>query len=86
MNFKKGYSENDLDCPLKCAEKDTQKHLLECDQIPTTAISGLNLPKYDDLFCSEANKQINIGTILKEKLDLRKKMMKLLSSRPMVNQ
>ena len=81
-NFKNKYSENDLECPLKCTLNDSQKHLLLCNKLEHHQIIE-QLPQYEYLFSEHVNKQLKVGKILEERYKIRKK---LLSSGPRVNQ
>ena len=76
MNFRNKFRIDDLNCPLKCDEKDSQQHLLRCKKIQTLALSSLDLPEYDHLFSDQVLKQIRIAAVLEEKVRIRKNLMK----------
>ena len=76
MNFRNKFRIDDLNCPLKCDEKDSQQHLLLCKKIQTLALSSLDLPEYDHLFSDQVLKQIRIAAVLEEKVRIRKNLMK----------
>ena len=74
-NFGQKYKNDDMNCPLKCETKDTQKHLLECDKIDTNCISSLKIARYEDLFSNDVKKQMKIALMLQDRFNKRKKMM-----------
>ena len=67
MNFRNRFRKDDLKCPLKCEENDSQLHLLQCKKIQSLALSSLDLPEYDHLFSDQVLEQILIAAVLEEK-------------------
>ena len=43
-NFSNGYKNEEKNCPLKCQNKDTQKHLLVGGKIDVQCITGIEIP------------------------------------------
>ena len=75
-NFSNGHKNEEINCPLKCQEQDTQKHLLECRKIdPHCTVPCKDVPDYDDLFGVNVDKQMKIASILQERLCKRKKIL-----------
>ena len=60
MNFRRLYKNEELSCPLECMDLDTKHHILDCQKIPSTALTSQAKPGYDDLFCM-------IATVLEQK-------------------
>ena len=75
-NFKQKHLRSGLDCELGCMEEDSQEHLLSCDKIPDSSLSNETLPKYEDLFSFEVNKQLKVAAVMKERMVKRKEMRK----------
>ena len=76
MNFRNKFRKDDLNCPLKCGENDSQQHLLHCDKIQTLQLSPLDSPKYDQLFSNGVLEQIQISALLEERFRIRKMIIK----------
>ena len=76
MNFRNNFRKDDLNCPLKCRENDSQQHLLHCDKIQTLGLSPLDFPQYDQLFSNGVLEQIQISPLLEERFRIRKMIIK----------
>ena len=66
-NFKKKHIMNGLECALGCGEEESQEHLLSCGKIPESSITGKIISKYQDLFSTDVESQMNIAAIMKER-------------------
>ena len=51
-NFSNQYKTDDLKCPLKCSNQDTQEHIIHCDKIDVNCLAE-ELPKHSDLFAND---------------------------------
>jgi hypothetical protein len=76
VNYKQMYKNEDLMCPLKCIQLDSQQHLLVCPKIESTLVSTSDSPVYEDLFSEEVNKVKNLANILEEKFRKRRSLTK----------
>ena len=75
-NFSNGHKNEEMNCPLKCQDQDTQKQLLECRKNdPHCTVHCKDVPDYDDLFGVNVDKQMKIASILQERLCKRKKIL-----------
>jgi hypothetical protein len=72
MNYKQMYKKEDLRCPLKCIQLDSQQHLLVCPKIENNRVTTPDSPVYDDLFSEEVKKIIRAAIILEENFRKRK--------------
>ena len=75
-NFKMKHVKTGLACELGCGEEESQEHLLVCKKIPESSITGKTVPKYEDLFEIEVDKQMKMAAILKERFLKRKDLLK----------
>ena len=71
-NFSHKYKLEEMGCPLGCNTKDSQKHLFECDKLITSCVTKNNQPSYEDLFSDNVSSQLEVATILRERLKTRK--------------
>ena len=60
-------------CPCCHLEEDSQEHLLICYKLEENRSIVRTSPNYQDLFCSDVTKQLNISRILRTKFLMRKK-------------
>ena len=60
-------------CPCCNLEEDCQEHLLSCYILVERGTIVEETPDYEDLFCGNLDRQINIARILKTQLQLRNK-------------
>ena len=60
-------------CPSCKFEEENQEHLLSCINLQTTGTITITTPEYQDLFCSNLRKQVNIARILRAQFKLRNK-------------
>ena len=74
-NFKNKYPKNELKCPFKCDADDTQMHLLECEKLETNTLVK-EMPKYQDIFSTNTEKQNKVARMLEGRFQMRKKLMK----------
>ena len=74
-NFKNKYPKNELKCPFKCDADDTQMHLLECEKLETNTLVK-EMPKYQDIFSTNTEKQNKVARMLEGRVQMRKKLMK----------
>ena len=58
---------NDTDCPLYCGQKDSQQHLLVCDN----AIENFSNVNYMDLFSRDVDKIMKVVEAMKKALQNR---------------
>ena len=65
-NFRTMYN-NDTDCPLYCGQKDSQQHLLVCDN----AIENFSNVNYMDLFSRDVDKIMKVVEAMKKALQNR---------------
>ena len=75
-NFPNKYSSKN--CPV-CKDEttlDTQAHLLICPQLTNDQQLTQNIPKYEDLFSGEIEKQIQVASIIQENFKKRKMKLK----------
>lgn len=73
-NYSQSYKEHF--CPI-CQNKnfkDTQSHLLHCEQLKSVNIVVSDLPEYDQLFSNDVKKQVVIVKLLKKCYDKRVKL------------
>ena len=73
VNFRQMYKEENLSCPLKCPEDDSQEHLLVCPKIQTSLLTTADTIEYEDLFSDDIFKQVRIASIMEERYLERKK-------------
>ena len=69
-NYRGKYS--DVLCPCCKLEEDTQQHLLVCSSLSMDGVVAGSLPDYNDLFCENLSKQVQISSILKACYEERK--------------
>ena len=78
-NFKNKYPKHMRNCPLGCEMEDSQKKLLSCekisDKLGLSCVSAVVQPQYNDLFIEDSLKQMQIATILQERLKVWGKML-----------
>ena len=60
-------------CPCCNLEEDSQEHLLSCYKLMERGTIVEQTPTYEDLFCGNLGRQLNISRILKNKFQQRKK-------------
>ena len=75
LDLKANYqgSHSNLDCELCQKHTDDQESLLSCEKLAESTHLVLSLPKYNDLFTTDVDKQFGISAILEEKFKLKKK-------------
>ena len=78
-NFSNQYKTDDLKCPLKCSDQDTQEHIIHCDKIDINCLAE-ELPKHSDLFANDVENQLKVAAILQDRLQRRKKLLKELKT------
>jgi hypothetical protein len=69
MNFKGKYS--DFECEICEQENETQKHLLECRELPEIEINEKMIPKYDKIFYGNVKEKIEIARKFKQNMKIR---------------
>ena len=69
-NYRGKYS--DVLCPCCKLEEDTQQHLLVCSSLSMDGVVAGSPPNYNDLFCENLSKQVQISSILKACYEERK--------------
>ena len=73
-NFEGQY--DDKLCPLCAEDQDSQQHLLQCEVLLTPGTLVDQVPVYENIFVGTLDEKVSIARIIKEKYDMRKKMMK----------
>ena len=73
-NFKSSYES--LNCELCNLHIDSQKNLLICKKLDDGNSLVTTAPAYEDLFSSDAEKQVKIALLLREKFQRRKAITK----------
>ena len=69
-------SHSTLQCELCGKHEDSQESLLSCEKLNDSTGLVSELPVYDDLFAKDVQTQMKMSAILKEKYDLRNKLIK----------
>ena len=72
-NFKSSYA--DTNCQLCYQHVDSQPNLLNCKMLQDDALVAAT-PEYEDLFSNDAEKQLKIAILLREKFRKRKQLLK----------
>ena len=83
-NFKNNF-ENST-CELCASHEDSQQNLLTCKELAEPGALISHPVDYEKLFCENPTKQLEIGSILKEKLVKRNKLLELKAQKENKNQ